>query len=128
MEQRPELFGLAERDEAAEGSLTVRRRRVEQNAGHRLVANGGVDPLPNGGGGVPALEGQLADQRVGEGVEQDVSLGGPPGLRVEFATLSPQAVSGTQALVALGVAIPLLPISDRSLREPQEDPFAADLA
>jgi cell division protein FtsB len=64
-------------DEPAESSLAVGRRSVEHDAGHRLAPTAGIDALGDSRRAVSAFQRQLADQRVREGVQQDVPYARP---------------------------------------------------
>ena len=58
---------LAKLHEAAKGSFAVGSRRVDENSRHRTIFLGGrptVQALPNTGGGVAALQGDLAHESV----------------------------------------------------------------
>jgi hypothetical protein len=103
--------GFAEVDEAAERTLAVRCRRVEKGAGHvRCVRACGVDALPDRRCAVAAFQCELADERVGECVQDDEADAGPPLVFVvgQLAPRAPVAVGLVEALGSAPVAVALL--------------------
>ena len=126
VDEPAEPVPAAQRDESAESSLAVRRRGVEHDAGHRLVPAAGIDALGDSRRAVPAFQRELADQRVREGVQQDVPHAGPfaghqPPVR------APLVVPGGQDPAARHDRGLAFPGGEPVLAEPQEDSLTAGL-
>ena len=69
----------AQTDQPAQRAFAIRRGGVDEQAGHRaalLFRRPGVDALADTGGGVTAFQSQLAHQRVGKAVNEDVTHSG----------------------------------------------------
>src|SRR6516165_613043 len=120
-----QLVRVAQGAQAAEGALAVRGRRVDQHAGHRLTVcrAAGVDALGDRGRRVAALDRQLPDDSVSEGVQQDVAQAGVARLRVGQVLRRPPLLVALEELgvVLLGLRHPML---DGLLPELEEDALA----
>ena len=106
---------MAEVHEATEGSFSVGRRCVEEDARHGFAGAAGlaaVDAFADGRGGVSALEGELVDEGVREGVEQHVALPVPSAGWVEVATLPPTLLRTVEGVHALGASYSGFPVGD----------------
>jgi hypothetical protein len=121
-------LGFAQVDQAAQCAFAVRRSRVDQNAGHRavrLISVAGVDAFAQAGGGVAALQRELAHEGMGEGVQHGISYAGISSVRIKIARLSPAAMRCLQSGIAFGDLGLLQPRRQASLIKANEDAFTA---
>ncbi len=99
----PQRLRLAQGDQPPERPLAVRGGGVEQDARHRLLVaarRAGVDPLPDARRRVAALDGELADQGVGQRVQEHVPHRRESVVRVQAPVLPPPPV-GLEELALL---------------------------
>ena len=119
----PELVRFAKGAEAPQRSFAICGCRVDKHARHRIAINGilRVDPLDDRGARVPALDGQLANQCVGECVQQDIPDARIPSVWVEILGSPPRLMPNLE-LSVVGM-ITFHPILNERLRELKEDAF-----
>ena len=74
LQQAPEIFWLAEIDEAAQSPIRIGGCRIDEDAGLGAIALSiGIDSLANTRGVVAAFQRELTDQQVRERVEHGVA-------------------------------------------------------
>ena len=120
---------LPQRHQAAERALAVGCRRVDQDARHLGAIRAGipgVDPLPERCRRVAALQRKLADQGVGERVQQHEPQAGEEVLGRAQAPVRPPLLVGVEELQVEPLDS-CQPVLDLRLGELEEDPLAPDL-
>ena len=96
-QQASEVCGLAKVDEAAERAIGVGRRRVDQDARLRLAVLGvGIDALADARRVVAAVECELADEQMGDRVEQREAPTGEVGVGIETTSRAPATMPSAQ--------------------------------
>ena len=84
------LSRFAHPDEAAHRAFGIACGGVDQHPGHLRMGLGEVDPFTKRGRAVSAVEYELTDQHVREGVEQNETWGGVVGVNLTTLCLSLQ--------------------------------------
>ncbi len=124
----PKTIRPAQGTKPAKRPLAVGRSRVDQHARHRLVVFGAVavNPLPDRGRRVAALDGKLTNHGMGKGVEENEANPRIADFRLQVSLL-PAIACGpcrTRRKYALVVAFPFLQGLFRKL---EEDALTPDL-
>ena len=87
-----------------------------------------VQALADRGGGVAAVERDLVDEQMRQGVQQHESRRWGCAVGLEAASGPPVAGGLLQALVPVALSVVALPLLDSGLGKGDEDPFAADFS
>src|SRR5690554_4777300 len=116
---------MSQADKPTEGAFAVWGRSVDEYAGHGaafLFGWSGVEALADAGSGIAAFQGQLADEGVGEGVEEGIAQTGKSALwRLDETGLPPIDVGFVKLLRTLGQGGTLQPLLDLLLVELDKD-------
>src|SRR5271157_6655431 len=120
---------LPQGDQATESALAVRGGSVEQDTSHRFDIRlrwPGIDAFSNARSGVAAFDGELADQGMGQRMQQDIPHRWEPILGILVATVLSPPFVGLQKfrLPFLGLLHPRL---DCILRELEEHTLSSDI-